>query len=217
MTSRRKFLKMSAMASTGLALARPFGGRRALAFAQSPASIRKFAVSLPGLGPAGANQIGQYLPFATKHTVSFAGQQTDLYNLVAAQFSQQMHPDLTGKTRFFGYADSSTLDQKYLAGIIVAKRGTPTMLTVTNLIPNAHILPVDPTLMAGINKNGSMQVVGDLPLNRIAVHLHGGLDAMVQRRHAIPVVYALWNDRSELYECTRIPGQPRHRIVLLSQ
>jgi spore coat protein A len=175
MTSRRNFMKMSAMAGTGLALARPFGGTRALAFAQSPTRIRKFVVSLPGVGPSGANQIGQYLPLATKHTISFAGRQTDLYNLVATQFSQTMHPDLPGKTRFFGYTDLSTLDQKYLGGVIVAKRGTPILLTMTNLLPNTHVLPVDPTMMAGMSANGAMLTVGDLPVNRIAVHLHGGL------------------------------------------
>ncbi len=142
-----------------------------MAFAQSPTKIRKFAVELPGLGPSGANRIGQYLPMATKHTVKFAGQNTDLYDLVATKFSQTMHPDLPGKTQFFGYTDMFTLDQKYLAGVIVAKRGTPTILTVRNLVPPKHILPVDPTIMAGPNG----QMVGDLPLNRIATHLHGGL------------------------------------------
>src|SRR6266567_467283 len=171
MTSRRSFLKMSALAGTGVALARPFGGTRALAFAQSPTKIRKFAVELPGLGPSGANRIGQYLPMATKHTVKFAGKNTDLYDLVATKFSQTMHPDLPGKTSFFGYTDLFTLDQKYLGGVIVAKRGTPTMLTVTNLVPPKHLLPVDPHIMAGPNG----QMVGDLPTNRIAVHLHGGL------------------------------------------
>jgi spore coat protein A, manganese oxidase len=171
MTSRRRFIKMGALAGAGLAVARPFSGTRALAFAQSPTKIRKFAVELPGLGPSGANRIGQYLPLATKHSIRFAGQTTDLYNLVATGFRQTMHPDLPGKANFFGYSDLNTLDQKYLGGIIVAKRGTPTMLTMTNLVPPQHILPVDPTLMAGPNG----QMVGDLPTNRIAVHLHGGL------------------------------------------
>lgn len=160
---------MGALAGTGVALARPFGGTRALAFAQSPSSIRKFIVSLPGVGPAGANEIGQYVPLATKHTIRFAGQSTDLYNLVATQFSQTMHPDLPGKTSFFGYSDLFTGDQKYLGGLIVAKRGTPVILTMTNLVPPKHILPVDPTIMAGPG-----QMTMDLPTNRIAVHLHGG-------------------------------------------
>ena len=144
---------------------------RAWPFAQSPTNIRKFVTSLPGLGPTGANEIGQYIPLASKQTINFAGQSTDLYNLAVAPFSERMHPDLPGKTNFFGYTDIFTYDQKYLGGAIVAKRGTPTILTVANLLPNQQILPVDPTQMAG--PNGEM--VGNLPLNRIVTHLHGGL------------------------------------------
>jgi len=60
------------------------------------------------------------------------------------------------------------------------------LLTVTNLLPQRHILPVDPTVMAG--PNGLM--VGDLPTNRTATHLHGRVDSLVQRRNAFPVVHA---------------------------
>ncbi len=37
-------------------------------------------------------------------------------------FGQQMHPDLPGKTIFFGYSDRTTPDQKYLGGVIVATK-----------------------------------------------------------------------------------------------
>jgi spore coat protein A, manganese oxidase len=169
--NRRDFLKKAAMAGAGVALYPTFGKGRAWAFAQSPTNLRKFVTSLPGLGPAAKNEIGQYLPLATKRSINFAGKSTDLYSVGVGQFSELMHPDLPGKTDFFGYTDLSTFDQKYLAGAIVAKRGTPVLLTVTNLLPDRHILPVDRGIMAG--PNGLM--VGDLPINRIATHLHGGL------------------------------------------
>jgi spore coat protein A len=146
-------------------------GRKAWPFAQSPTNIRKFVTSLPGLGPSGRNEIGQYIPLATKNTIQFAGQSTDIYNLVAAEYGELMHPDLPGDTNFFGYSDLYTLDQKYLAGVIVATRGTPLLLTVNNQIPRRHILPVDTIMMAGPNG----LTVGDLPFNRIVTHLHGGL------------------------------------------
>jgi spore coat protein A len=136
----------------------------------SPTIIRKFVTSLPGVGPSGANTIGQYLPLATKNTQTFAGLSTDVYNLRVGQFTQTMHPDLPKATTFWGYHDLSTNDQQYLAGVIVAKRGTPVMLNITNQLPNKSIIPVDPTAMAG--PNGLM--VQDLPMNRIANHLHGG-------------------------------------------
>ena len=170
-SNRRDFLKKAALAGAGAAFYQTLGKRRAWAFAQSPTNLRKFVVSLPGLGPSAKNEIGQYIPLATKQSVHFAGKATDLYNVAVAPFSEQMHPDLPGKTKFFGYTDLSTFDQKYLGGAIVAKRGTPTLLTVTNSLPNKHVLPVDPTIMAG--PNGLK--VGDLPTNRIATHLHGGL------------------------------------------
>jgi spore coat protein A len=168
-SNRREFLKKATQAGAGAALYQALGKSRAWAFAQSPTNLRKFVVSLPGLGPSAKNEIGQYIPLATKHSINFAGKATDLYNLAVTQFSDLMHPDLPGKTKFFGYTDWSTFDQRYLAGAIVAKRGTPVLLTATNLLPNRHILPVDPTLMAGHNLT-----VGDLPVNRVVTHLHGG-------------------------------------------
>jgi len=166
MMNRRCFLKSTVVAGTGALVLRG----RAWPFAQSPTNLRKFVTSLPGLGPSGMNEIGQYIPLATKNTINFAGLATDTYNLAVAEFSERMHPDLPGKTHFFGYTDRSTLDQKYLAGAIVATRGTPVLLSVANLLPDCHVLPVDPTIMAG--PNGLM--VGDLPQNRIVTHLHGG-------------------------------------------
>ncbi len=168
--TRRKLLKGALVAGVGLALPLKWNVRSAYPFAQSPI-LRKFVTTLPGLTPAGANNIGQYIPLATKSTRTFAGLSTDVYSIAVGNFDQQMHPDLRQKTKFFGYFDLATSDRKYLAGAIVATRGRPVLLNVTNKLPTNHILPVDPTIMAG--PNGLM--VGDLPNNRIATHLHGGL------------------------------------------
>src|ERR1700751_4298916 len=111
---RRGFLQLAGVTAAHLGF-----NRRAWPFAQSPTNIRKFVVNLPGLGPSGANQIGQYLPLATKSSQSFAGLSTDLYKLGVAQFAEQMHPDLPGQTHFWGYYDLATGDHKYLAGIVV--------------------------------------------------------------------------------------------------
>ena len=163
---RRKFMKTSAIAGAGALALRD----RAWPFAQTPTGIRKFVVSLPGLGTSGKNEIGQYIPVASKKTINFAGLTTETYKLAVAQFGEKMHPDLTGNTHFFGYTDVTTYQQQYLGGAIVATRGTPVLLTVANQLPKKHILPVDPTIMAGDGIT-----VGDLPQNRICTHLHGGL------------------------------------------
>jgi spore coat protein A len=155
---RRRFLQLA-----GGTVAYVGFDRRAWPFAQSPTNIRKFVVNLPGLGPSGANQIGQYIPLATKTTASFAGLSTDIYQLGVKQFGEKMHPDLKRATTFWGYYDLATGDQKYLAGLIVAKRGTPVLFNITNQLPKKGLIPSDPT------------IEGQLPLNRIATHLHGGL------------------------------------------
>lgn len=173
--NRRMFLRLAAKAgiAAGVATALPWGCSKAGSsslIGSSPTSIRKFVTSLPGVGPSSANTIGQYLPLATKTTQTFAGLSTDVYNLAVAQYAATMHPDLPKATTFWGYHDIATNDRRYLAGVIVAKRGTPVMLNISNKLPNKSIIPVDPTAMAG--PNGLM--VKDLPVNRIANHLHGG-------------------------------------------
>ncbi len=168
--TRRQFLKSAAIAGVGLSMPLKFGVRRAYPFAQSPTNIRKFVTTLPGLGPGGANNIGQYLPLATKTTQTFAGLSTDVYNIAVAKFGEKMHPDLKKATHFWGYYDLATGDQKYLAGVIVAKRGTPVLLNLTNQLPDKELIPIDPTIMAS-----ATQTVGQLPKNRVATHLHGGL------------------------------------------
>lgn len=166
MINRRHFLRYSAMAGAGAMLLRS----RAWPFAQSPTNLRKFVTSLPGLGPSGGNEIGQYIPLATKTTETFAGIATDVYNLGVKPSGEKMHPDLSRATHFWGYYDLATRDQKYLAGVIVAKRGTPVRLNLTNQLPNKALIPIDATIMAGPGL-----IVGDLPLNRIVTHVHGGL------------------------------------------
>ncbi len=159
MLSRRKFLKTTAaagLAAAGAGLLRP---GRAWAFSQSPI-IKKFQYALPGLGASG-------IPIASKQTVPFLGKATDVYSLEVKQFTQQIK-GLPNPTTFRGYGDVGG-SHRYLGGVIVAARGTPVLLSVTNLLPDSEIIPIDRTVMAG---PGLM--VGDLPLNRVAVHLHGG-------------------------------------------
>jgi spore coat protein A len=160
MASRRDFLKMAALAGTGVGLANCGAGgsapvadnaglsMRAFPFAQSPI-LRKFLLPLPNL------------PTANPNTTIYAG--TDYYRLAAVQFQQQMHPDLPNPTRLWGYMDLTTGRAAYVGPTIMATRNRPVVLQVTNMLPSQHLLPVDATLMGA---NGAQ--------NRIAVHLHGG-------------------------------------------
>lgn len=181
--NRRQFFK--ATAGTAAVLA---SSRRAYAFQQSPTNLRKFIIGLPGLGPTAKNEIGQYIPVATPNTTVFKG--CDYYTLVAAQYTEQLHPDLPKATKLWGYADytplwgrfagsqlPSSLGQasaalnsplvpfEYLGPVIVATRGRPVRMTMTNLLPPIHPLPVDAS--AFFPDAQTFQ-------NKIAVHLHGG-------------------------------------------
>jgi len=175
---RRKFLRIMGMAGAAAAIPWRFSLRnglqsgRAYAFAQSPTTIQKFVVGLPGLGPSAANSIGQYIPVATPDPINkkFMGIPTDIYHLTAKQYTELMHPNLPAKTTLRGYSDNTTGINQYLGPVIVATRGKPVLLNMTNALPNTNIIPVDPTIMATASRT-----VGQLGLfNRIVVHLHGG-------------------------------------------
>jgi spore coat protein A len=129
--------------------------------------ITKFQVTLPGLGPDGANNLGNYITVLSPDTKIYPG--TDYYDIVAQQFTQTLHPAL-GPTRLWGYADAKQRTNKYLGGVVVATHGRPVKLQITNLLPNAHILPVDHT---SIDPPMVKEVGGRV--DRIAIHLHGAV------------------------------------------
>ena len=144
-SNRRDFLKRAALAGAGAAFYQTVGKGRAWAFAQSPTNIRKFVTSLPGLGPSAKNEIGQYIPLATKRTIKFAGKPTDVYNLAVAQFSQLMHPDLPGKTDFFGYTDARRLTAISGRSDRSQARARQCLLNVANQLPtNIFCLSIRP-------------------------------------------------------------------------
>ena len=148
--NRRQFLQTSAGAAALVTLRTS----RAYAFAQS-VGLQKYLQPLPGLGPAG-------IPFTTgvMDPLWPGGQ---LVDLVAGQYTQQLHPNLPKATSLWGYAEASTNNFKHLGPIIVAQRGVPVRLRMKNTLPPTHIIPVDTTI-PGANQ----------AQNRIAVHLHGG-------------------------------------------
>ena len=144
-TTRREFLALAAAAGVSVMW------QRTHAAVQSP-RLRKFIQALPGLGPAG-------IPVASP--TPYLG--ADYYRLVAGEYTQQLHPELPRPTRLWGYADATTGVHRHLGPVIVAQRGTPVRLSVSNGLPPVHPLPVDTSLPGA-----------ELAPHRIAVHLHGG-------------------------------------------
>jgi spore coat protein A len=180
--TRRQLLKAGAAASAASAFYLKFGAFTpsvARAFYQSPGipiagqqwpGIAKFATALRGVGPGG-------IPVALPDGLSAVTGATH-YSLAIGQYTDQLHPAL-GATTLWGYSPSAALGEgayptRHLGGIIVAQKGQPIQLTVTNSLPPTHVLPVD----------GSTPLVGGFPEaaarfggsghNAASLHLHGG-------------------------------------------
>jgi FtsP/CotA-like multicopper oxidase with cupredoxin domain len=137
--------------------------------------LRKFVDSLPGLGAANANNLGQYIPLAVADTATFPG--SDYYHLELVQFEEKVHSDLPKATKFRGYRDvGGNQPAHYLGPLILAKRDRPVRLLVDNKLFLGSAgnlpLPVDTLLMgAGMGPLGGTEIYTQ---NRTSVHLHGG-------------------------------------------
>jgi FtsP/CotA-like multicopper oxidase with cupredoxin domain len=138
--------------------------------------IRKFIDSLPGLDPAGANNLGQYIPIAVPDTTTFPG--SDYYIIELRKYTEKMHTDLP-PTTLLGYvqvnnAGADVAPIHYLGPLIVANRNRPVRVKFRNKLPTGAggnlLIPCDTTYMgAGAGPNG-----GNYTQNRATVHLHGG-------------------------------------------
>ena len=73
--------------------------------AKAKGGIRKFVDSLPGLGAAGANDLGEYIPVAIPDTTTFPG--SDYYETAVVQFKQKFSKDLPATT-LRGYVQLET-------------------------------------------------------------------------------------------------------------
>jgi len=124
--------------------------------------IRKFVDTLPGLTPAGVNNLGQYLPVAQADTTTFAN--TDYYVIGVVQHREKMHSDLpavllreyvqlsltpTSHALQTDLVDGTSVattmpgggqaygvdDPHYLGPVIVAQRNRAVRIVFYNLLP----------------------------------------------------------------------------------
>ncbi|WP_236021939.1 chitobiase/beta-hexosaminidase C-terminal domain-containing protein [Geomesophilobacter sediminis] len=182
------------------ATAGPGGGTY---YANSPSggttgtALRKFVDSLPGVGAANANNLGQYIPVATKMTDP-SGHGDDYYEIGLVEYTKKMHSDLPKATRLRGYVDlnpalgtraTAASRAQYLGPLIIASQNKPVRVKFTNLLPTGAagnlFIPVDTSLMGAgrgpvvtTAKNGSVPAFtnfsGMFTQNRGTLHLHGG-------------------------------------------
>jgi FtsP/CotA-like multicopper oxidase with cupredoxin domain len=157
-------------------------------WANSP-PLRKFVDTLPGLGFANRNNLGQYIPVAIPDTTTYPG--TDYYEIELGQYEEQMHSDLF-PTTLRGYRQINTTDLTvsqfhYLGPLIIATKDRPVRVKFTNKLPLGAtgnlFLPVDTSIMgagegpldvAGLDCDPSIADCASYTQNRATLHLHGG-------------------------------------------
>jgi FtsP/CotA-like multicopper oxidase with cupredoxin domain len=147
--------------------------------------LRKFVDRLPGLGQAGANNLGQYIGVAKPDTITYPG--SDYYEIELRQFSEKMHSDMP-PTTLRGYVQvnkgtdshgANTLEPDpihYLGPFIVANKDRPVRIKFTNKLPTGEagdlFIPVDESVMGA----GEGPIEGKkYTQNRATLHLHGGI------------------------------------------
>ena len=148
--------------------------------------MRKFFDSLPGVGPANANNLQNYIPVAAPDTIKYPG--CDYYEIALQRYTQKMSSDLLA-TELRGYiqlnngTDASghntivpPTKPYYLGPMIIAQRDRPVRVKFVNMLPTGTggnlLLPVDPTICGA--GTGPLGGTTNYTQNRAAFHLHGG-------------------------------------------
>ena len=153
---RRKFLKITSVATIGMGFGAMLPFRSAWAYVQSNA-ILKFQTPL--------RRVGQDIPIMNPDaTPGFDG--ATHYTIDVRQFEDSIY---RGATRLWGYGQGDPKKNfRHLGGVIVAERDKAIQITFRNFLPDQHILPVDTTIPGAEGAH-----------NRISVHLHGGFTPWV--------------------------------------
>ncbi|MDA8105302.1 MAG: multicopper oxidase domain-containing protein [Nitrospiraceae bacterium] len=152
--------------------------------------LRKFVDSLPGLGYANRNNLGQYIPVAVPDTSTFPG--SDYYVIGLKDYRIKMHSDMPAATdtlgtgtRIRGYYQINGTDHssQYLGPLIIARRDRPVRLLFENHLGAGTagdlFIPVDTTVMGAGQGPLGLGCGGVYPgcnytQNRAVIHLHGG-------------------------------------------
>ncbi|MFA5866427.1 MAG: hypothetical protein WC891_00470 [Actinomycetota bacterium] len=178
--------------------------------------IRKFINSLPGLGAANANNLGQYIPVATPDT---SNPTYDYYEIELVEYSEKMHSDLPA-TKLRGYRQKNMggTAAHYLGPTIVAQRDKPVRVKFTNSLPTGTggdlFIPVDTTVMgAGMGSNMAMAMaaapLAGLTVQVTTVNPHNFLPG--QRVHMHGFTPAAYNG---MFMITAVPDATHFQVTL---
>jgi FtsP/CotA-like multicopper oxidase with cupredoxin domain len=125
--------------------------------------VPKFVDSLPGLGAANANDLGQYIPVAVPDTTTFPG--SDYYEIGLVQYTEKMNRDLP-PTTLRGYVQIETPANAGQSKHVALKypNGSP-ILDATGAqvyaVDNPHYL--GPTIVAQANRAVRVKFTNYLP------------------------------------------------------
>ncbi len=159
-------------------------------WAYSP-KLRKFVDTLPLLGKAGRNNLGNYLPVAVPDTVTYPG--SDYYEISLRQYRYRFHRDLP-KTLLRGYVQTNNGTDAsgrntvkpapimYGGPLILARKDRPVRIKFTNQLPTGSggnlFIPTDKSVMGAgmgpLDMPGMPGMREDFTQNRAVIHLHGG-------------------------------------------
>ena len=143
--------------------------------------LHKFVDSLPGLGPTGANNLGQYIPVAVPDTTTYPG--SDYYEIALGEYTDRMHSDLNPTTlRGYRQTNIGGTPYSYLGPLLVATKDRPVRIKFTNTLPTgAGGRPLPP---GRHHRHGRRARAPDdrrtpgnqvnYTQNRATLHLHGG-------------------------------------------
>ncbi len=195
--------------------------------------IRKFMDTLPGLGAANANNLGQYIPVAIPDNTTY-GAGTDYYEIEVGEYTEQMHSDLPPtklrgyrQTNVPGYSQASppplnVSPFNYLGPAIVAQKDKPVRIKFTNSLPTGAggdlFLPVDPTMMgAGMGPNMAMIMSADrvggagATVDVMTTMAHSfSVGERVQLQGLTPAAY------NGIFKIEAVPAADTFRVTLLS-
>lgn len=139
-------------------------------------ALRKFVDTLPGLGAAGANNLGQYLPIAIADTVSYPG--SDYFEIALVEYTEKMHSDLPKGTTLRGYVQIETPANAAVSRHIALTYpdGSPILDNAGNpvfAVDNPHYL--GPVVLATKGRATRFKFSNYLP--------KGGFDALTGKRN----------------------------------
>lgn len=141
--------------------------------------LRKFVDTLPGLGPAGANNLGQYLPIAVPEKwVDGNGNVSndDYYEIAAVEHAEQMHSDFANPSRSRGYVQLSTAQHPGKHVQLFYPNGTPVLDPLGNPVfaqDDPHYL--GPLIISQRGVAVRIKFSNYLPVNTIASPFMGDM------------------------------------------